>query len=55
MKGKAYKIEPIPKDKHWEKEVPVKLAGGDGPDGVWNPKQARFRPTPHVKVNECDH
>ena len=54
-KEKPYKKAAIPRDSHWEKEITVSLAGGNGPDGAFLPKKARLRPTPHVKVNECDH
>lgn len=52
---KPYKHEPMPRDKHWEKTVTVSLAGGDLPDGAFLPKRSKDRPTPHVKINECDH
>lgn len=55
MGKKAEVHMPRPNDGHWEKTVKVSLAGGKTPDGAFLPKCAKDRPTPHVKINECDH
>lgn len=55
MAKESYKKDSMPRDKHWEKHLTVSLAGKGTPDGAFLPRQAKDRPTPHVKINECDH
>lgn len=44
----------IPKE-HWEMQYSPMPAGKNDPEGAFLPKCAKDRPTPHNKVNECDH
>ncbi len=43
---------------HWVKDIGYSACPTGNqtyPDDAWLPTEAKRRPTPHVKVNECDH
>lgn len=42
-------------NKHWEMNRNLTPAGADNAWGAFLPQCGNDRPTPHVKVNECDH
>jgi hypothetical protein len=39
----------------WEMKYNPGPAGSATPAGAFLPKRAKDRPTPHSKINECDH
>jgi len=41
----------------WVKEVGASVfaKGGNDPAGAFLAKAGKDRPTPHIKINECDH
>lgn len=51
-------IPGMPSQKHWEKDIGESVfpeGYDDHPDGVFLAKKGKNRPTPHIKINECDH
>lgn len=53
MKQKTEKVEK--RNNHWEMHVNVNPQGKNTPENAFLPKQAKYRPQPHAKINECDH
>lgn len=55
-KAKA-SVNPLAKD-HWQMDVGVSVfaKGNDKyPMDAWLARPGKDRPTPHTKINECDH
>ena len=44
----------VPQD-HWEVNRDITPAGNDTPWGFILPRCGKDIPTPHTKINECDH
>lgn len=42
-------------NKHWEMNRNITPAGNDSGWGAFLPRSGKDRPTPHTKLNECDH
>lgn len=42
-------------NEHWQINLNLTPAGNDSPEGAFLPREGRNRPTPHTKINECDH
>lgn len=42
-------------NEQWEINLNLTPKGNDSPEGAWNPRPGKDRPTTHVKTNECDH
>lgn len=40
---------------HWEVNRDATPAGASSGWGAFLPRAGKDRPTPHVKINECDH
>ena len=52
MQGKGQ----LAPNEQWEVNVDATPEGGDFPScNNWLPRKAKNRPTPHKKLNECDH
>lgn len=46
---------PILPQEHWEMNRNITPAGDSSGWGAFLPRPGKDRPTPHVKINECDH
>lgn len=44
----------VPKEQ-WQKNVDLTPAGASDGWGAFLPRAGKDRPTPHTKINECDH
>ncbi len=45
----------VPPKEHWEMHYDDAPTAKPTPSGAFLPKRSKDRPTPHLKVNECDH
>lgn len=53
--GSSMKKKPINND-HWEMNFNSTPKGSDmPPSDQWLPRPGKERPTPHRKINQCDH
>lgn len=44
----------VPNDQ-WQKNMDITPQGADNSWGAFLPRSGKDRPTPHTKINECDH
>ncbi len=46
---------PAVPNNQWEKNMDITPHGNDTGWGAFLPRSGKSRPTPHTKINECDH
>lgn len=47
--------DPAIPNQHWEMNRDITPAGNNSGWGAFLPRSGKDRPTPHTKINECDH